>query len=176
MSKQSSILTSDFNEDEDDDDAFGLGDQLAYLTNIGKGYDDDMDQSGQNAQILKQQSVHNPSQIALWRQQLQTGSKLDCLDEGCLWWTAVVTDSDGYRIKIRYDGFDARWDEWIDRGSTRIAPYKTKAKGGRESKGVSVHLKVVGKKKDKRTGRTRKIYKQGFLVKQGKRFKSYKTR
>ena len=67
-------------------------------------------------------------------------------------------------------------DEWVDRGSTRIAPYKTKAKGGRESKGVSVKLKVVGKRKDKRTGKMRKIYKQGFLVKQGKRFKSYKTR
>jgi len=177
MSKQSALLTSRFNEDEEEDDDFGVGDQLAYLANIGKGYDDEVDQFNQPQPIQpQQQSVHNPTQIALWRQQLQVGSKLDCLDEGCLWWTAMVTDSDGYRIKIRYDGFDARWDEWVDRGSTRIAPYKTKAKGGRESKGVSVNLKVVGKKKDKRTGKTRKVYKQGFLVKQGKRFKSYKTR
>ena len=87
-----------------------------------------------------------------------------------------MTATAGSRIKVRYDGFDARWDEWVELGSTRIAPHLSKAKGGRESRGVSVRLKVVATRKNKRTGRLRRVFKQGFLVKQGKRFKSYKTR
>eukprot|EP01084_Bolivina_argentea_P112583 200786_1 len=156
-------------EEDDGTDDFGFGDQIEYLANIGRGIYEDQEEAKPTT------TAHAPTQIAHWRQQLSVGSKLDCLDEACLWWTSLVTDADGYKIKVRYDGFDARWDEWVDRGSTRIAPYMAKAKGGRESKGVSVNLKVVGKKKDK-TGHVRRIYKQGFLVKQGKRFKSYKTR
>eukprot|EP01084_Bolivina_argentea_P021592 40117_1 len=183
LQSQNALLSINMKEgisDELEEDLFDFNDQIAYLSNITKHdkYDDINDiqlQQQQNSR-KQQQNRHNPTQIALWRQQLQIGSKLDCLDEACLWWTSTVCDSDGYRIKVRYDGFDARWDEWVDRGSTRIAPYMTKAKGGRESKGVSVNLKVVAKKKDKRTGRTKRVYKQGFLVKQGKRFKSYKTR
>ena len=84
---------------------------------------------------------------------------LDCLDEACLWWTSAVTVTAGSRIKVRYDGFDARWDEWVELESTRFAPHLSKAKGGRESKGVSVRIKVVATRNDKRTGRLGRVFK-----------------
>eukprot|EP01083_Nonionella_stella_P065102 170299_1 len=110
---------------EDADELFDLNDQLEYLENIGKGIDmNDMD--------VERAATHKPAQIAQWRQELAVGSKMDCLDEARLWWTSIVTDCDRYRIKVRYNGFDAHWDEWVDRGSTRIAPHLSKAKGNQD--------------------------------------------
>ena len=200
MEQQSALLTANMGKMDSEDEEDEMFEQIKYLQSVGKGTMDDIeavdtpeyegivmrsehrgydDRNGHEPSQLNGGGPNGmgfPIQIASWRQQLDVGSKLDCLDEGCLWWTSTVPDADLRRIKVRYDGFGSRWDEWVDRSSTRIAPHMTKAKGGRESKGVSVNLKVVGKRKDKRTGRVRKIYKQGFLVKQGKRFKSYKTR
>ncbi len=108
--------------------------------------------------------------MAQWRRELEEGASLDCLDDACLWWTAKVTGVDNNRLKVRYDGFDERWDEWIDRASPRLAPWQTRAKGGKDTHGVKVQLEVVGE----RDGL--KMYKKGFLTKQGGRFKTFRNR
>eukprot|EP01084_Bolivina_argentea_P021590 40115_1 len=129
----------------------------------------------------KQAQIKQIDEIVLWREQLKISSKLDCLDDENIWWTATLIDIDynAYRIKISYDGFDGKSDEWINRGSNRIAPYMTNAtatNNGQQDLGINnTILKPVAKAKYK-NGKITKIYKQGFLVKQGKRFKNYKTR
>ncbi|ETO14459.1 hypothetical protein RFI_22910, partial [Reticulomyxa filosa] len=76
-----------------------------------------------------------------WRKALRVGSQLDGLDDCLLWWTAHVVEVRANQLKIRYDGFDASYDDWVDRGSARLAPYMTKASGGKQQHNMEVEAR-----------------------------------
>jgi hypothetical protein len=53
------------------------------------------------------------------------GTFVDCMDTVKKWLAAVVVETadNGRRVKIHYDGFHARWDEWLSSDSERITKF-----------------------------------------------------
>ncbi len=75
------------------------------------------------------------------------------VDASGYWYSAKVVNVEPYKrgMKIHYDGFDERWDEWITlKQNHRIAPHKTRSLGrGQGEGGVHVLLATkFGKSKD----------------------------
>ena len=72
-----------------------------------------------------------------WRKNLAVDDAVDCLlqKDWLLkkWYTAVVkeVDEESTRIKIHYNGWYSRFDEWIEREDSRIQQFKSHATGGR---------------------------------------------
>lgn len=56
---------------------------------------------------------------------LKLGQWIDVKDTIDQWLEAEVTKVDGDRIYVHYNGWGARWDEWIEQSSPRIAPFRT---------------------------------------------------
>jgi len=81
----------------------------------------------------------NPSQQ--WLQQLHIGSLVDALDVESKWYTGYVTNIDAksshtVKVKVHYDDWEDRFDEWIELESGKLAPYRTHAIGGRFQNGL----------------------------------------
>jgi predicted amino acid dehydrogenase len=74
-----------------------------------------------------------------WRQELKVGSLIDCLDTVHKWYTGSVVEVKGEIVKMTFEGWSNRYDEWISRSSERIASYKSIATGGKESNGIIVN-------------------------------------
>ena len=63
-----------------------------------------------------------------WRIDLSVGDELDVLDENPglkFWCPARVIEIELKRVKITYLDWSSKWDEWIDRSSTRLAVFGT---------------------------------------------------
>eukprot|EP01083_Nonionella_stella_P157250 510384_1 len=75
-----------------------------------------------------------------WRYCLGKGDVVDCLDTESKWYTAAVIDVTTDLIRVQYDGWNTKWNEWIERMSGRIGCYKSMAVGGKGYgiKGVSL--------------------------------------
>jgi hypothetical protein len=58
----------------------------------------------------------NPVVIAAgqWR----VGDPIE-VEWGSTWWPATVLEINAASTKIRYDGYDASWDEWVEPGRIR---------------------------------------------------------
>ena len=41
------------------------------------------------------------------------------------WYESVVLDVKDNQVLIHYEGWPNVWDEWIDKSSSRLAPYRT---------------------------------------------------
>lgn len=52
-----------------------------------------------------------------------TATKLRVLDTHNVWLTGIILDQTPTQVHIHYHGWDAKWDEWIDKDSYRLAPY-----------------------------------------------------
>jgi len=103
-----------------------------------------------------EQNKGRSRKITKWRQELQDGSRLDAKDETGLWWSASVVEEKGNKVKVRYDGWGDNYDEWIEKGSDRIAYFKEKTAVEDDS--------------------NKRIIKQGWMMKEGKMFKTWRKR
>ena len=72
-----------------------------------------------------------------WRRELQSNSLIDVLDTVNKWYTGRVVEIRPGVVKVSYDGWSSRYDEWLSITSDRIAQFKSKALGGQEAGGVS---------------------------------------
>ena len=58
-------------------------------------------------------------------EELRVNNRLDVLDTLRKWLEAIVLEADEKRIRVHYRGYTAKWDEWIELDSDRIAPVGT---------------------------------------------------
>jgi len=61
-----------------------------------------------------------------WRFQLEVGQLIDALDTDKRWYESRIVDVDAVYVKVHYRGWTSKWDEWLRRTSTRLAPLHTK--------------------------------------------------
>jgi OTU domain-containing protein 5 len=61
-----------------------------------------------------------------WRSSLRSGLWLDVADSVSKWSEAEVLQVSETQIHITYIYWQAKWDEWIDKTSERLAPYGTR--------------------------------------------------
>ena len=55
----------------------------------------------------------------------EDGDIIDCKDTMGDWYESVVLDVKDNQVLIHYEGWPNVWDEWIDKSSSRLAPYRT---------------------------------------------------
>lgn len=65
-----------------------------------------------------------------WRLDLKVGSQIDGRDKELKWFTCkvVAVDYATKQVKISYDGWSSKWDEWLYRHDIRIQPHLSIAK------------------------------------------------
>eukprot|EP00501_MAST-03F_sp_TOSAG23-6_P001824 GSMAST32.ASY1.ANO1.1902.1 assembled CDS len=63
----------------------------------------------------------------------RVGEPLDIKDTtgAVTWRPALVSQNIGDKVKVHYMGWENRWDEWIEKASDRILPYRSKTYGTR---------------------------------------------
>ncbi|KAE8897529.1 hypothetical protein PF003_g18374 [Phytophthora fragariae] len=61
-----------------------------------------------------------------WRMSLAKGDFLDALDTSKTWFEARVLAARRNKVHVHYRSWEPKWDEWISRTSTRIAPLHSK--------------------------------------------------
>ncbi|KAE9014760.1 hypothetical protein PR003_g18969 [Phytophthora rubi] len=84
-----------------------------------------------------------------WRYELQVDQLIDSRDTDNVWYESRVVALSSTLVKVHYRGWTSKWDEWIARTSTRIAPLHTKVRNWRDFKvgnPVMVGRQVVTKK------------------------------
>ena len=60
-----------------------------------------------------------------WRDNFKVGQCIDVLDTVDKWSEAEVVAVDGNRVLVHYIYWQSKWDEWIDKHSSRISPVGT---------------------------------------------------
>ncbi len=60
-----------------------------------------------------------------WRRDLKVGSRVDGLDTVHKWYTGHVMEVQGDFLHLNYDGWAAKFNEWISRTSDRLAEWRT---------------------------------------------------
>ncbi|KAJ8571665.1 hypothetical protein ON010_g5174 [Phytophthora cinnamomi] len=83
--------------------------------------------------------LHGPIEATVgeedtWRYQLQIDQLIDARDTDNVWYESRVVGLSSTLIKLHYRGWTSKWDEWIERTSTRIAPLHTKVRNWRDFK------------------------------------------
>ena len=77
----------------------------------------------------------NWNDLANWRKKLfRVGARCDLTDYMGIWYTAKVVEVNRRHgiLKFHYDNWQDKWDEWVPVGHmSRLAPFRTKAAGGR---------------------------------------------
>lgn len=66
------------------------------------------------------------SQSACARRRFFVGQWLDVKDTVSQWLEATVMEVRGDTLKVHYNGWPTRWDEWLPFTSQRIAPFRTR--------------------------------------------------
>ncbi|KAG4055441.1 hypothetical protein JG687_00006325 [Phytophthora cactorum] len=85
-------------------------------------------------EILNGQMDKTISEEDGWRYQLQIGQLIDARDTDNVWYESRVVALSSTLVKLHYRGWTSKWDEWIERTSTRIAPLHTKVRDWRAFK------------------------------------------
>jgi len=85
-----------------------------------------------------------------WRRELAQDSQCDCLDSVHKWYTChvVATNEKSNLVKLNYDEWSSKYDEWVNRDNLRIQKHMTQAKGGRTSGGVYGQIRELDPKVD----------------------------
>ncbi|KUF75997.1 hypothetical protein AM587_10003692 [Phytophthora nicotianae] len=84
-----------------------------------------------------------------WRYELRIGQLIDARDTDNVWYESRVVALSSTLVKLHYRGWTSKWDEWIERTSTRIAPLYTKVRNWRAFKvddAVMVGRQVASKR------------------------------
>eukprot|EP01084_Bolivina_argentea_P043805 80671_1 len=73
-----------------------------------------------------------------WRHKLQLYSEIDVLDDFNKWYYATIIDIDqkSGRVKVNYNDWSSKYDQWFEIYHPRIQIRNTFASGGKESDGV----------------------------------------
>ncbi|KAI8827096.1 uncharacterized protein EV422DRAFT_563174 [Fimicolochytrium jonesii] len=74
-------------------------------------------------------------------------------DAGKTWWPATVVEMKGGRILCHYEGWDARFDEWLDCESPRVRLSTGTESGDRQSMGFMDDVQLVGRSVRQQTAR-----------------------
>jgi len=118
---------------------------LSDLSEDDSSYDENLIRNSiLNALPANSYATSSPRGDDHWRSTLAAGSKLDALDNVQMWYTATVVEMEGDEVKVRFDGFSSKYDESLPIISSRIAPFRTKAIGGKGTPRSSVQLKIAG--------------------------------
>jgi hypothetical protein len=75
--------------------------------------------------------------------EIRPGLYLDSLDSINAWCLASITDVDENLIKVHFDGWPGKWDEWMKISSYKVAPFR------KHSAGYTGQTKVAIRKVDK---------------------------
>lgn len=59
------------------------------------------------------------------KRQFELGQWVDVIDTIEQWCEAEVIDLNESQIKVHYNGWSNRWDEWVEKNSQRIQPLRT---------------------------------------------------
>lgn len=65
-------------------------------------------------------------------QMVCVGSKVDAQDRLGNWYSATILEAKPNQMKVGFDGWAPKHDEWIPSNSERIKPWRTMADGGKE--------------------------------------------
>lgn len=57
------------------------------------------------------------------------GDVIDALDTANKWYESTIRDVKPDKILVHYEGWESRWDAWIDRDSPNLAPKNTHTTG-----------------------------------------------
>lgn len=63
-----------------------------------------------------------------WKQ-FEVGQLIDAKDREGKWFEAVITELEEDRIHVHYNGWESKWDEWIQRDSLKLAQVRTHTTG-----------------------------------------------
>ncbi|KAL4174401.1 hypothetical protein KRP22_006339 [Phytophthora ramorum] len=85
-------------------------------------------------EVLDGQMDSTISEQDAWRYQLQIDQLIDARDTDNVWYESRVVALSSTLVKLHYRGWTSKWDEWIERTSTRIAPLHTKVRNWRDLK------------------------------------------
>ncbi|ETI46572.1 hypothetical protein, variant 2 [Phytophthora nicotianae] len=80
----------------------------------------------------RQGKFYSEIQAEAWRFTLQKDQLIDALDTDKKWYESRVVDLTEAQVKVHYRGWTAKWDEWINRTSSRLAPLHTKVRNWRD--------------------------------------------
>ncbi|OWZ24189.1 Ubiquitin-specific protease [Phytophthora megakarya] len=86
------------------------------------------------SEILDGQTDTTINEADAWRYQLQVGQLIDARDTDNVWYESRVVALSSTLVKLHYRGWTSKWDEWIERTSTRIAPLHTNVQNWRDFK------------------------------------------
>ncbi|KAL4158871.1 hypothetical protein PRNP1_004645 [Phytophthora ramorum] len=82
----------------------------------------------------RQNKFYSEIQAEAWRYTLDVNQLIDAQDTDKKWYESRVIESRGVQVKVHYRGWTAKWDEWLNRTSARIAPLHTKVRNWRDFK------------------------------------------
>jgi len=74
----------------------------------------------------------------------EVGAEIDACDEFFTWYTAVVRAVDGSRALVHFDGWQDKYDEWLDlKSGSRVAPLNANTAGGLKTSGSKGGVRVT---------------------------------
>lgn len=75
---------------------------------------------------------------------LKVGQRVEALDEKNKWLHSTLIDASEKQVKIHYQGFHPKYDEWIDRNSDRIRPFRRVVQKNQQGSSKSRVWRVPG--------------------------------
>lgn len=103
-----------------------------FSRNLSESYEALRQNIGTLNQLVGSQNrppVHTNSEMRqpfnTTERKFELGQWLDVQDTIDQWLEAQVIDRNPSQVYVHYNGWGSRWDEWIDNGSHRIAPFRT---------------------------------------------------
>ncbi|KAK1942962.1 Ubiquitin carboxyl-terminal hydrolase 4 [Phytophthora citrophthora] len=88
-------------------------------------------QQGTEQTDWRHHKFYSEVQAEAWRFTLEINQLIDANDTDKKWYESRVIDLSDTKVKVHYRGWTAKWDEWINRTSTRLAPLHTKVRNWR---------------------------------------------
>ena len=61
-------------------------------------------------------------------QSFHEGDRVDVMDVRGRWYGGIVREVEGEEVRVGYEGWSKKWDQWIEVRSERLAPFGTKTK------------------------------------------------
>ncbi|KAG6612444.1 Ubiquitin-specific protease [Phytophthora cinnamomi] len=83
-------------------------------------------EEGEEAADWRHGRFYSEVQADAWRFTLEMNQLIDAMDTDKKWYESRVIDLNDTHVKVHYRGWTAKWDEWLNRRSARVAPLHTK--------------------------------------------------
>lgn len=82
-----------------------------------------------------------------WRSHISVGDTIDAKDSEGRWFDSRIVEVDRDRVKVHYNGWSSRWDNWCDRKDEQIQPHLTHTDDWRRLKvGDALEMRGPGEK------------------------------